>query len=385
MDSKQRQDKTAGSSGGGKRGISFPGSRFITKIDRYILGKFFGTFFFVILLMAVIAGVIDFSEKASHFIGGTVPNLEIAIYFKNFIPHIVALLFALFIFIATIFFTSKMAYKSEIIAILASGASFNRFLRPYFVGATVICGTFLLANHWIVPNANKARLAFENKYIHNAVVLSDRNVHLRLSKDLFVYVESYDYTINSGYRFAAEKIDSTALVEKITADRVSYDSVNKTWKLFNVMIRRNNGLKEEIRLAADMTVPYPFTPKDLRNDEDIKETLTTPELDAFIAREKARGRESLNFYYVEKYRRTAQPAAGFILCIIGACISCRKIRGGSGFHLALGIVISAVYMMLLQFSTTFSTKADLNPMLAVWIPNIIFAIVAFALYRREAR
>jgi len=310
MDPKQQPAANTTVKTSSRRKFYFPGGRFITKIDRYILGKFFGTFFFVILLMAVIAGVIDYSEKASHFIGGHVPGIEIALYFKNFIPHIVALLFALFIFIATIFFTSKMAYKSEIIAILASGASFNRFLRPYVVGAFVICSIFLIANHWVVPNANKKRLAFEDKYIHNAVVMSDRNVHLRLSKELFVYVESYDYTVNSGYRFAAEKIDSTALVEKITADRVSYDSVHKTWKLFNVMIRRNNGLKEDIKLAADMTVPYPFTPKDLHNDEDIKETLTTPELDEFIEREKARGRESLNFYYVEKYRRTAQPAAG---------------------------------------------------------------------------
>lgn len=357
----------------------------ITKIDWYILKKFIGTFFYAILIMAVISGVIDYTEKMNFFVSKKVPAWEIAGYFKNFIPHIIALLFALFIFIATIFFTSKLAYKSEIIAILATGASFNRFLRPYIIGATFICSIFLVANHWLVPMANKQRMAFEDKYTQQTITNSDRNVHLRLSKELFIYVQTYDYSVNSGYRFSAEKIDSTALVEKITAERISYDSVQKTWNLYNVMIRRNNGLKEEIKFVADMKVPYPFTPKDLYNDEDIKETLTTPELDRFIQTEKQRGRESLNIYYVEKYRRTAQPAAGFILCMIGVCISCRKIRGGSGFHLALGILISAIYMMLLQFSTTFSTKADLNPLVAVWIPNFIFSVIAFILYRREAR
>lgn len=357
----------------------------IKKIDWYIMKKFFGTFFYAILIMAVIAGVIDYSEKVNLFVSKRVPFWQIVGYFKNFIPHIIALLFALFIFIATIFFTSKLAYKSEIIAILATGASFNRFLRPYVIGATAICSFFLLMNHWLVPIGNKQKLVFEKKYLFNEVVTSDRNVHLRLSQNLYVYVQSYDYSTNSGYRFSAEKIDTTSLLEKVTADRISYDSVKKEWKLYNVMVRKNQGLKEDIKFFPDLTVPYPFTPKDLRYDEDIKETFTTPELNRFIAQEKQRGRESLNFYYVEKYRRTAQPVAGFILCIIGVCISCRKIRGGSGFHLALGILISAVYMMFMQFSTTFSTKADLNPLVAVWIPNFIFGIVAFILYRRQVK
>lgn len=357
----------------------------ITKLDRYILRKFFGTFFYAILIMAVIAGVIDYSEKVNSFVANKVPAMEIAGYFRDFIPHIIALLFALFIFIATIFFTSKLAYKSEIIAILASGVSFRRFLRPYVIGAGAICTGFLLANHWLVPRANKHRIEFEDKYIHKAVLMSDRNVHLRLSKNLYVYVQSYDYTINSGYRFSAETIDSTNLSEKLMADRISYDSIKKVWNLYNVTIRKNNGINEDLKFLSELTLPYPFTPADLKNDDDIKETLTTPELNRFIAREKQRGRESLNFYYVEKYRRTAQPAAGFILCIIGACIACRKIRGGSGFHLALGILISAVYMMLLQFSTTFSTKADLDPLIAVWIPNLIFGVVAYFLYRKESR
>lgn len=357
----------------------------IKKLDWYIIKKFLGTFVYALLIMAVIASVIDYSEKAKDFVQHKAPLSAQITYYQNFIPHILALLFALFIFIATIFFTSKMAYKSEIIAILATGASFNRFLRPYFIGAAFICTIFLAVNHWIVPNANKKRIDFENKYVHDAVAYSDHNVHLRLSPTQYVYVQNYDYAANSGYRFSAETVNGTLLLEKITADRISYDSVKKEWTLYTVVIRKNNGLKEDLQILPELKKKYPFIPKDLYDDVDVKETLTTPELDRFIAQEKLRGRESLNIYYIEKYRRTAQPAAGFILCIIGVCISCRRVRGGSGLHLAIGILVSAVYMLLLQLSTTFSTKADLSPMIAVWIPNFIFGIVAFVLYRRQIK
>jgi lipopolysaccharide export system permease protein len=356
------------------------------KLDWYIVKKFLSTFFFAIIILAVISCVIDLSEKMEDFLQRSAPLGEILNYFKNFIPHISALLFPLFIFIATIFFTSKLAYKSEIIAMLASGISFQRFLRPYLIGATFLGALSLLANHWVVPEANKQRLAFEDKYIHSAAILSDRNVHLRLGKDLYVYVQSYDYTANVGYRFTAEKIEGQFLKEKIMAERASYDSVKNTWTLYSVVLRKNDGIKETLEYHPELKKVYPnFKPADLEEDDAIKEALNTRELDQYIAREKLRGRETLNFFYVEKHRRTAQPFAGFILTIIGVCIASRRVRGGSGLHLALGIVISAAYIMAMQLSTTFSTKAGLNPMLAVWIPNIIFSAVAFYLYRRQVK
>jgi len=355
------------------------------KLDWYIIKKFLGTFFYAILILAVISCVIDYSEKVDDFVNHKAPLAAVLNYYKDFIPHITALLFPLFVFIATIFFTSKIAYKSEIIAILASGVSFQRFLRPYVIGGGFLCLLSLVANHWIIPNANKQRLAFENRYVHNAMVVSDRNVHLKLSKNLYVYVQSYDYTTNMGFRFTAETIDGTKLKEKLFADRVSYDSIKKIWHLYNVVIRYNDSLKEKMTFLPEEYIKYSFTPKELNEDEDIKEALTTPELIRYIAKEKLRGRETLNFYYVEKDRRTAQPFAAFILVIIGACIASRKIRGGSGLHLALGILISALYIMLLQFSTTFSTKAGLNPLVSVWIPNLIFGYVAFVLYRRQTK
>jgi lipopolysaccharide export system permease protein len=355
------------------------------KIDWYIVKKFVGTFVFAIMIMAVISCVIDLSEKMNDFVEKKAPLVDILNYFKNFIPHIVALLFPLFIFIATIFFTSKLAYKSEIIAMLATGMSFQRFLRPYIIGGVFLCGISLFANHYIVPVANKGRLAFEDKYIHFTAESSDQNIHLGLSKNLYIYVQSYNYKLNSGNRFTSERLEGTLLKEKIMADRISYDSTTKTWTLYNATIRKNNGLKEELTTVTELKQKYPFTPADLEENEGVKEALTTPQLSKYIAREELRGRETLNYFYVEKYRRTAQPFAGMIMVIMGACIASRKIRGGSGLHLALGIVLSAIYIMILQFSTTFSTTTGMSPLLAVWIPNIVFAVVAMFLLRQQVK
>ncbi len=358
----------------------------LKKLDMFIIRKFLSTFFFAIMVLAVISCVIDYSEKVDSIVQQKAPMLAVANYYKNFVPHITALLFPLFIFIATIFFTSKIAYKSEIIAILASGVSFQRFLRPYIIGAGFLCLVSLVANHWIIPVANKQRIAFEDKYINegNFKYAAD-NMHLGISKNTFVYLQNYSYASNTGNHFTEEKIEGILLKEKLMADYVVYDTVKKIWHLHNIVIRKNDSDKESVQRIPQMDKKYPFTPSDLNRTDAIKEALTTSELDAYIAREKMHGRENLNFYYVEKHRRTAQPFAGFILTIIGACIASRKIRGGSGLHLALGIVISAIYIMFLQTSTTFSTKANLSPFLAVWIPNFIFAVVAYILYRRQVK
>ena len=306
-------------------------------------------------------------------------------YYKNFSPHITALLFHLFIFISTIFFTSKLAYKSEIIAILSSGVSFPRFLRPYIIGAVFLSTISLIANHWIIPIANKQRVAFEDKYINDGNYrIPGENVHLAIEKDQYVYIQSFNFSNGAGMHFTAEKRKGTLLTEKLMAENINYDSVKKTWHLHNIVLRRNDTLKESITSLADMDIKYPFTPADLNKNEALKEALTTPELIDFIATEKLRGRENLNMFYVEKDRRTSQPFAGLILTVIGACLACRKIRGGGGFHLALGIAISAVYVMFMQLSTTFATKASLDPLIAVWIPNVLFAAVAYYLYRRQA-
>ena len=243
----------------------------------------------------------------------------------------------------------------------------------------------LVANHWIIPIANKERIAFENKYINDGNPSTGDNLHLGISKDTYIYIQNFDNASKRGNHFTAEKVSGTLLKEKLMADYIIFDSVKRTWHLHNVIIRTNGVAQESIKSIPEMDIPYPFVPSDLNKSDAIKEALTTPELISYISTEQLRGRENLNFYYVEKDRRTAQPFAGFILTIIGVCIASRKIRGGSGLHLAIGIMISALYIMFLQLSTTFSTKASLNPLIAVWIPNIVFAVLAYLLYRRQVK
>jgi len=354
------------------------------KLDWYIIRKFLSTFFFAIMILAVISCVIDYSEKVDNIVQKHAPFMVVANYYKNFIPHITALLFPLFIFIATIFFTSKLAYKSEIIAILSSGVSFPRFIRPYVIGAGFLCLVSLVSNHWIIPVANKQRIDFEDTYINdgNFRYASD-NLHLGISKGVFIYLQNFNFGNYIGNRFCVEKISGTTLKEKLMADYVVYDTVKKIWQMHNVVIRTNDGLHEKLVKVPEMSVAYPFSPRDLNRGDAIREALTTPQLNEYIKEEQLRGTENLNNFFIEKERRTAQPFAGFVLTIIGACIACRKIRGGSGFHLALGIAISAIYVMFMQLSATFATKANLDPMIAMWIPNFIFGAVALVLYRKQ--
>ncbi len=356
------------------------------KLDWYILKKFLGTFFYAIFILAVIIFVIDLSEKMDTFAKRNAPILEILNYYKNFLPQMTATLFPLFVFIAAIFFTSKMANQSEIIAILASGVTYHRLMRPYITGGVLLGLLSFMANHYIIPQSNKELLIFKNKYVDNISNQSSKNVHLRLSDHQYVYLQTYDFTSNTGYRFSEEILNGTLLKEKLIAERASYDSVKKVWNLYNVSIRTNDGLKETLQFYPELSRSYStFSPKDLIQDNQLMTAMTTPILNKVIEREKLRGRENLNEFYVERDMRTAQPFAAIILTLIGAGMASRKIRGGSGIHLAFGVVLSAIYVMALQFTKTFSTKAGLNPMLAVWIPNIIFSFIAIYFYRKHIR
>jgi lipopolysaccharide export system permease protein len=356
------------------------------KLDWYIVRKFLSTFFFAIMILAVISCVIDYSEKVDNIVSKKAPLSVVLNYYKNFVPHITALLFPLFIFIATIFFTSKLAYKSEIIAILSSGVSFTRFLRPYMIGGGFLCLVSLVSNHYIIPVANKQRIDFEDTYINDGNYrFASNDMHLGIAKNTYAYLKDFNYDNYTGNRFCIEKIKGTYLKEKLMADYAVYDTTRKIWKLHNVVIRTNDSINEKIVKVPEMEMVYPFTPHDLNKGDAIKEALTTPQLDLYIKAEQMRGQENLNTFLIEKARRTATPFAGIILTIIGACIASRKIRGGSGLHLALGIAISAIFVMSLQISTTFATKSNLDPNIAVWIPNIIFGILAFVLYRRQLR
>jgi len=359
----------------------------MTKIDWYILRKLIGTFIYSLMIFLLISVVIDTTEKVDDFMKHHLSLHEIIVdYYFGFIPHILALLFPLFIFLSVIFFTSKMAYRSEIIAILAAGVSFRRFLRPYWMGAFLFGGILWLANYWVVPNANRIRTSFENKYLHSHD--DEKSQYNRTTRiDSFTYVTfgTYDPNYKSGSNFTLSSIDKQDLTFKLKADRITWDSTTKKWRLDYVTLRTMHGLKETWSSKQDTLMKLALLPKDLVDEKNLQEAMTTPDLRRFINRESIRGSEGLNTYWVEYYRRTAAAFAVVILTLIGGIIAAKKVRGGSGLHLAVGIVISASYIIFLQFATVFSVKADLNPLLAVWIPNILFGGLAFYLYRRAPK
>ncbi len=357
----------------------------LNKIDRYILKNFILTFVVLLAAFSAIAIVIDLTEKIKDFVGHHVPLTQILLYFKNFLPYILALLFPIFIFVSVIFFTSKMANRSELIAILNSGMSFRRMLRPYIIGAGMISVVLLIANHYIIPRANKNRLKFEENYLWQHSYSKDDNFHMRISPTEYIFMQNYNPESKTGYRFSYEKVLGTQVVEKILADRCTYDSVLKQWKLYDVMNRHNQDVGEDMVLQNQLSRKFKFEPSDLIEKREAKQMMTTPQLNAYIKKETEKGSESLNEYYIEKYRRTAAPFSAFILSIIGACIASRKVRGGSGIHLAIGLMISAAYIFMMQFSTTFSIKGNLPPLIAVWIPNIFFSFVAFGIYKKFSR
>lgn len=354
-------------------------------IDRYILRNFMITFAGLLLAFSAIAIVIDFTEKVNDFMNKQIPFLQILNYFKNFIPYILALLFPIFIFVAVIFFTSKLANRSEIIAILSSGVSFRRFLRPYIIGAGFISVVLLLANHFVIPVANRQRIQFEEKYIWERTYSKDDNFHVRISPTEYIYMQSYNAENKTGYRFSYEEVVGTQLKKKITADRITYDSIKKEWKLFDAVARINQGPIENMMKYPYLYQQFKFKPGDLIERREIKQVMTSPQLNAFIRKEESKGSENLSEYYIEKHRRTAAPFSSFVLSIIGACIASRKVRGGSGIHLAIGLMISAVYIFLMQFTNTFAVKGNLHPLLAVWLPNFLFGFVAYFIYRKYSK
>ena len=353
----------------------------IKKLDGYIIKKFLGTFFFTILLFSLIIVVIDVSERVDDFLEKEAPlKLIVTDYYLNFIPHIIFLLCPLFIFISLIFFTSRLAYRSEIVAILASGVSFYRLLLvPYFLSAAFLVALQLYANHYWVPNANKDRIIFENEYIRGTYINSARNIHLQIDPETFIYLESFNNRDNSGRRFTMEKIKDKKMYYKLEAPRIKYDEKKEKWSMNKYMVRTINGLNEKIKEGEKLDTALNLLPQDFDQRTNFKEAMPTPELNRFIEKEIMKGSPNVEFYLVEKHRRTAIPFATFILAIIGLSIASRKVRGGMGLHIFWGIAISAAYVLFLQFSQTFATNGNLSPLLSVWVPNFIFGVLSIYL------
>jgi lipopolysaccharide export system permease protein len=357
------------------------------KIDWYILKKFLATFCFSVILLTVISTVIDMSEKTDDFVRSGLTSTQIfSSYYMGFIPFIIALLFPLFVFISVIFFTSKMANRSEFIAILASGVSLRRILRPYIVGGIILAALLWMGNLYIIPRANEKRTSFEAKYVKGANLQAiSKSIYMRVDSFSYCGIRYYDTTSRSGGSFFMETVHNHQVTYNLRADNIAWDTAKKSWRLTGVVERTINGLKEDVKFHTEKYRKFSFRPSDLQRDEYVQSRLTTPELKRMIELEKLRGSETVRELTMERAHRNATPVAVIILTLIGAILACRKIRGGSGVHLALGIIICAVFILADRFSTIFSTKGDLNPYIAAWIPNVLFAILTVYLYRKAPK
>jgi lipopolysaccharide export system permease protein len=363
------------------------------KIDWYILKKLLVTFFFCMMLFTLIAVAVDSSEKTDDFVSTGLSTLEIIKqYYFGFVPFIWGLLFPLFVFIAVIFFTSRMAARSEIIAILASGTSYNRMLRPYLAGGIILAMILWLGNRYVIPRANSIKSQFQATYFDkNDPMKGQRGglcyncFYLRIDPNTYIGIKFYDTATKSASSFFLDRVKNNKVVYNVRSTSIRWDTASNKWKLYNATIRTIDSMSENVQLYPEAIIHMSLKPEELRKDEYLKDKLNTPELAAFIKREEVRGREGLSTLKVEKYRRTATPATVLLLTLIGVIIASRKTRGGSGMHLALGIIIASLFIISDRFSTVFATKSNFHPLLAAWLPNIVFSAVGYWMYRRTPK
>ena len=353
-------------------------------IDWYIIRTFIGTYFLTLLIVIVIIVVFDISEKINHFVDNQVPLKEIVFdYFANFIPYIINMYSPMFVFITVIFFTSKLAQNSEIIAMLSNGIGFNRLLVPYLLSATFVAIFSLVLNLYVIPPANKVRLDFENKYIKAKSTLgATRDVHYQLEPGEFVYVESFSSWNNTAYRFTLETIDENKIMSKLTAETAVWDTTFNGWKLHNYFIRKYDQYgNESVTVGRTRDTVIDLTLEDFVRRSNVMQTLTVKELDQLIETQKIRGDKSAKFSLIEKYSRTALPFSAFILTIMGLALSSRKRRGGLGLNIGIGVALCFSYILFQRFSEMFVRTDLMPPFVAIWLPNVVFTIIVIYLYR----
>jgi len=354
----------------------------LKKIDWYIIRKFLGTFFYAITLIILIVIIFDLSEKIDKLIENKAPFSEVLlVYYLNFIPYFINLFSPLFTFIAVIYFTSRLAFNTEIIAILSAGVSFRRLLLPYLISAVFLTFLSIYLSNFMIPTANQKRIDFENTYIRNQRQFRERNIHLQIRPGEFVFLESYNERINIGYRFALEHIRDGELTYKLLAERAEWIDSIQTWSLRNYYIRNISELDETLVSGTRLDTIIFLRPTDFMHNIQDMETMNFVELQNFINNERIKGSENIRYYLVEKHRRIAFPFATIVLTLIGVSLSSRKVRGGIGLHLGLGLLLSFSFILFMQISTTFATNGNLPAALAVWIPNMVYAALAVYLLK----
>lgn len=366
-----------------------PPLKYVTILDRYIIRKFIGTYIYSILLIISISIVFDVNENLAKFTQYHAPVKAIVVdYYMNFVPYFANLFSPLFVFIAVIFFTSKLAGNSEIISMLAAGVSFKRLMRPYMISAMLISLLTFYLGAYIIPKGTIVRQNFETMYKNKRKNTSAENVQLQVGKGVIAYIQHYDNQLKKGYGFCLDKFENKKLVSHLTATEIQYDTISDSkyhWHMSNWRLRQLKGMREHITSGMQRDTTVMMEPTDLVFSKGQQETFTSPQLREYINKQIDRGSGNVVQYEVEYHKRIATSFASFILTTIGVSLSSRKRKGGMGMYLGIGLALSFGYIMLQTVSATFAIQANTPPMLAAWIPNIIFAIVAYFCYRNAPR
>ena len=361
--------------------------RCVRRLDRYIIVKFLGTYFFAIALIISIAVVFDVNENIDRFINNKAPLKAIVFdYYMNFIPYFSNLFSPLFVFIAVIFFTSKLAENSEIIAMFSTGMSFKRMMRPYMISAAIISVVTFGLGAYIIPKGNVTRLNFEDRYKKKKKVDYVRNVQLEVDSGVIAYIERYEDYNKTGYRFSLDKFVDKKLTSHLTARSITYDTTAvHRWTVKDYMIREMTGMKEKITKGDRLDTIIKMEPQDFLIMKGQQQTMTSPQLREYIDKQKQRGFANIKEFQIEYYQRIAMSFAAFILTTIGVSLSSRKVKGGMGLHLGVGLALSFSYILFQTVSATFSVNANVPPIIAVWIPNVLYTFIAIYLYRKAPK
>lgn len=357
-------------------------------IDRYIIKKYLSTFAFTVGIFIVVIVVFDVSEKLDDFLKNKAPMSKVFLeyYALGSIPFFLNMLTPLINFIAVIFFTSKMADQTEVVPILSGGMSFNRFLRPYMVSAGLIFLFTLVSNIWIIPYTNKIKVNFENTYVKpQRVSSSTMSTHMQIDSNTYVYIDNFDTRRNVGYKFAMEKFRGDQLTEKLIAERITWDSVATKWKIQDYTVRTIDGLEEKMEKGVSRDTTLDMLPRDFEVYDNVFTAMDTDELNDRIDKEETRGTGMMTDLLLEKYKRYIGPFSAFILTLMGVSLSSKKVRGGIGLSLGIGIALSFTFLVLVQFSTMFSLKGGLPPLIAILIPNVLFLALAFWLKHKAPK
>jgi lipopolysaccharide export system permease protein len=375
-------------------------------IDKYILKRFLSTFFFVVLILLAIICVIDLTEKMDKYTKNALTGSQILGYYLDFLPWVGGLVTPITVFIATVYVCARMAGHTEVIAILSSGVSFKRLLLPYFLGAALIAGLSFWFNGWVIPNSNKDRLAFELQYLKGKFYFDKRNVHIQVAPDVYLYIQNYNNSVNTGYNFSIEKFEGLRLVEKLTANRIVWDSTKNKWTMHDWQLRKVDGifespiapeaiegfetnrkakLNDAVLGGVSLDTTLIITPKEFENDYRKFDGMTITELESYIATLRARGSTGVEVYEVELHTRFSSPFTIFILTFMGVIVSARKSRGGTGLQIALGFGLSFLFILFFMLFRTFAEAGSTPPQISVWIPNIIFGVISGLMYKYVPR